>query len=123
MAQPRLGTFLFLGATGDIPAWAYQTETRERAGVDGYTFVRLGKRSQPFQWRTRTTATSLAAAQSLAEAYDNLSGQFVSLRDGAGRTYGRVYVHSVKTAVAVLGLSTDGGTHMITADWTLQRTG
>jgi hypothetical protein len=123
MATPSIGAATFDGMTGDIPGWRNQVVSLERAGVDGYTYLLQGKRSQPFTLRTIKTSADATSAKTLADRYDTLCGTFVNVTEGNGRVYNKVLVLDVSHTVTRLALSTDGNTYLVAASWQLQRAG
>lgn len=118
---PKIGKYAFDQMTGAIPAWKNEVETRERPGTDGYTFILLGKRSQPFQLQTVTLVSGLATARQRQADYAALCGSFVALETAEGKGYSAVMVLDVSTEIAPLLRSSDGSNALVRATWTLQR--
>ena len=117
----RINGYTMTTMEGEIPSYANRVESRERAGVDGYTHMRLGKRSETFSLKTSTLALTLASARSLAADYESLAATFAAIETTDGRHFGRVLVHRVQSTVRKLLLSTDGSTAIVDTTWTLQR--
>jgi len=108
---------------GQVPGYRESVQTKERAGVDGYTFIRQGRRSAPFSIRTVSLHSDIGAARSRARDFETLCGQLVTIEDPGGRSYGPVMVHDVSTQTRRVLYATDGSEAAVEATWQLQRAG
>jgi hypothetical protein len=120
---PKISTYDMDGWTGQVPSWKPEIQPHERAGVDGYTLVQLGKRSAPFEIKTRKTTTGQAAANALAAQYEALTSRIITIREPGGRSHSRIVVLDCTPRCVPLAFSTDGGTYLVEATWRLHRAG
>lgn len=117
----KVHTYTVDAWSGKVPALANTVEARDRAGTDGYTFVRRGKRSPQFAVSTRETRNGISAARDRCTDYESLIGRFITLEDPGGRSFSRVMVLGVTATASRILTSTDGNSALVTAEWTLQR--
>jgi len=117
----KINTYTVDGWRGTVPALANTVTARDRAGTDGYTFVRAGKRSPPFTISTRETCSTISSARNRCADYEALINKFVILEDPSGRGYSRVMVLNVVPEARRLLVSTDGNAAVVSAEWSLQR--
>lgn len=106
---------------GTVPPMTNTIDVRERAGTDGYTFVRKGKRSPQFQVVVRDTLRSLSAARDRCTDFEALTGKFVTLEDPGGRSFSKVMVLGVTAQASPILFSTDGSAAIVNVTFTLQR--
>ena len=121
MATPRINGYTLTSLEGEVPSYAHRVMAKERAGVDGYTYLRLGKRSEPFSLRSTTLCSSRSAARRRARDYESLAGSFVTVDMPSGEDFGTVMCLSVSTQVRDVLLATDGSSALVYATWQLQR--
>jgi len=120
---PKISIYEFDAMAGEVPSWGNDIQTKARPGVDGYTFVFLGKRSRQFQLRTRSTADGRSDAEDRAEQYEAMRGEFVTVREPGGRETMSIMVMDVATQLKPLAVCTDGNSWLIETAWTMQRGG
>jgi hypothetical protein len=118
----KIGGYRMHQMAGAVPAWKNAVLTKARAGTDGYTFVKLGKRSNEFELKTVALVGNLSDARRRQRDYESLQGTFVRLETAQGQSYTGVLVHDVSCELDPLILSTDGSDARIMATWRLQRT-
>lgn len=74
MATNKIEDRLFISLMGEFVLPSEDIEVTLRPGIDGLTFVRLGKRGHPFRIHSVVDAESYSQAQSEMEAYYALVG-------------------------------------------------
>lgn len=119
----RIGPYSVDTFRGNVPAWKKDITVTDRAGTDGYTFVKRGLRSAQFQVVTKSFQSSMSAARQRADDYQRLCGSFVTLEDASGREFSRIMVLDCVPDVRPLLASTSGDDAMVETTWTLIRGG
>lgn len=118
-----INTYQFVAMSDTIGGYGPMAEDETRAGLDGHTLRKLGYRGDRFQLSTQSTHLDFNAAEQAVKDFYNLQGKFVELVNGVGQSFKLVYIHKVVCRAKKIAASTDSNTYMVTASWTMQRTG
>jgi hypothetical protein len=118
----KIGSYSFISMKGSIGSYGYQVQMRDRPGVHGHNFRKLGMRGSEFSISTKQTFKTEGNAKQAISDYGKLRGTFTNLVDSSGKSY-PVMVLDVLCSSQQIGMCTNGDEYLVSADWRFIRTG